>query len=56
MKQLQSQLFNWKTTIAGISAAVILPLLDLYAKGTVDNKTLIISALALFFGWVSKDA
>lgn len=46
---------NWKTTLAGCIGAAVMVVVSLYQTGTIDLKTLIISAAIAAVGVLAKD-
>ena len=46
---------NWKTSLCGCLAAVMIAIAPILQTGQVDWKTLIIAALVAAFGFLSKD-
>jgi hypothetical protein len=46
---------NWKTTLIGILTAIGYTILDSFQKGSVDPKTILISAGFAILGGFSKD-
>ena len=47
---------HWRTALAGLATAVLLPVLDLIQKGETDRKTIVISSAIALIGWLCKDA
>lgn len=46
---------NWKTTVAGALMAGANVALSLYQSGTVDARTLLVSAAFAIIGFLAKD-
>ena len=46
---------NWKTTIVGVIGAMLNAAITLYQTGTIDAKTVIISAALAGLGFLAKD-
>jgi hypothetical protein len=46
---------NWKTTLCGCLAAIMIAIAPILQSGTVDWKALVIAALVAAFGFLAKD-
>lgn len=46
---------NWKTTLAGVLASIMIAIAPLIQTGTIDWKAVIIAVFVAAFGYFAKD-